>query len=69
MNQRAPKRQKRQVSHARGRVGLSEPDPRAPQELAARREANHALTAIARRLLQIAPALIEAGTVKVNVAS
>ena len=42
MNKRLLKRHKRQVARARGRVRLSEPDLRTPEQLAAAREASRA---------------------------
>jgi hypothetical protein len=41
MNKRLLKRHKRQVSRARERVRLSEPDVRTPEQLKAAREARH----------------------------
>ena len=43
MNKRLVKRHKRQVSRARERVKLSEPDLRTPEQLAAAREASRAV--------------------------
>jgi hypothetical protein len=43
MNKRLEKRHKRQVSRARGRVKLSEPDVRTPEQIAAAREASRAV--------------------------
>jgi len=40
MNKRLLKRHKRQVSRARGRVKLSEPDLRTPEQIKAAREAS-----------------------------
>ncbi len=44
MNNKLLKRHKRQVSRARERVRLSEPDLRTPEELAAAREGSRAVT-------------------------
>jgi hypothetical protein len=44
MNKRLEKRHKRQVSRARGRLRLSEPDVRTPEQIKADREASRALT-------------------------
>ena len=44
MNKRLLKRHKRQVSRARERVRLSEPDLRTPEQLAAAREGSRAVT-------------------------
>jgi hypothetical protein len=44
MNKRLLKRHKRQVSRAKERVKLSEPDLRTPEQLKAAREASRALT-------------------------
>jgi len=41
MNKRLLKRHKRQVSRARERVSLSEPDVRTPEQIKAAREARH----------------------------
>jgi hypothetical protein len=43
MNKRLQKRHKRQVSRARGRLRLSTPDLRTPEQLKAVREASRAL--------------------------
>ncbi len=43
MNKRLLKRHKRQVTRAKERVKLSEPDLRTPEELAAAREASRAV--------------------------
>ena len=43
MNKRLLKRHKRQVSRAKERVRLSEPDLRTPEQLAAAREASRAV--------------------------
>jgi hypothetical protein len=43
MNKRLEKRHKRQVMRARGRLRLSTPDLRTPEQLKALREANRAL--------------------------
>ncbi len=43
MNKRLLKRHKRQVVRARERVKLSEPDLRTPEQVAAAREASHAM--------------------------
>jgi hypothetical protein len=43
MNKRLEKRHKRQVSRARERVKLSEPDVRTPEQVAAAREASRAV--------------------------
>lgn len=43
MNKRLLKRHKRQVTRARERVKLSEPDVRTPEQLAAAREASRAM--------------------------
>ena len=43
MNKRLEKRHKRQVSRARGRVRLSEPDVRTPEQIAVAREASRAV--------------------------
>jgi hypothetical protein len=43
MNKRLLKRHKRQVSRARGRVRLSEPDLRTPEQLTAAHDANRAV--------------------------
>lgn len=43
MNKRLLKRHKRQVARAKGRVKLSEPDVRTPEQLAAAREASRAV--------------------------
>jgi hypothetical protein len=45
MNKRLLKRQKRQVSRARARVKVSEPDVRTPEQIQAAREASRSLTA------------------------
>jgi hypothetical protein len=42
MNKRLAKRHKRQVSRAKERVRLSEPDLRTPEQIAAAREASRA---------------------------
>ena len=42
MNKRLEKRHKRQVSRARERVRLSEPDVRTPEQITAAREASRA---------------------------
>jgi hypothetical protein len=47
MNKRLLKRHKRQVSRAKARVRLSEPDLRTPEQLSAAREAGR--SAVARR--------------------
>jgi hypothetical protein len=46
MNKRLEKRHKRQVSRARCRVKLSEPDVRTPEQIAAAREASRAVGVI-----------------------
>ena len=46
MDQRLMKRHKRQVSRARDRVKLSEPDVRTPEQLAAAREASRAVSSV-----------------------
>jgi hypothetical protein len=46
MNKRLQKRHKRQVTRARERVTLSEPDVRTPEQLAAAREASRALSSV-----------------------
>ncbi len=43
MNKRLEKRHKRQVSRARERVKLSEPDVRTPEQIAAAREVSRAV--------------------------
>jgi hypothetical protein len=48
MNKRLEKRHKRQVTRARERVKLSEPDVRTPEQLAAAREASRAVTVVRR---------------------
>jgi hypothetical protein len=46
MNKRLDKRHKRQVSRARARVKLSEPDVRTPEQIAAAREASRAVSVL-----------------------
>ena len=46
MNKRLVKRHKRQVARAKGRVKLSEPDVRTPEQLAVAREASHAVSSV-----------------------
>jgi hypothetical protein len=43
MNKKLEKRHKRQVSRARSRVKLSEPDVRTPEQITAAREASRAV--------------------------
>ncbi len=68
MNKRLLKRHKRQVSRARERVRLSEPDLRTPEQLAAAREGSRAVTGrqanprplYSTHIRQIAPVLPQA---------
>jgi hypothetical protein len=46
MDKRLQKRHKRQVSRARERVKVSEPDVRTPEQLAAAREASRAVSSL-----------------------